>query len=116
MGCPGLNPLVTLRTFAVSHRRSKKNVHHKNMAAASPCNVNAGAVPTDLRQTWDVRAVLAHILDGSEFQEFKGLFGTSLVTGFGRLHGQLIGILANNGVLHPQSALKGELRRLCSSA
>ena len=76
-------------------------------------------MPADLRQTWDVRAVLAHILDSSEFQEFKALYGTSLVTGFGRLHGQLMGILANNGVLQPQSALKGELcltQQLCKGS
>ena len=67
-----------------------------------------GTVPADPRQPLDVRTVLANILDASEFQEFKALFGTSLLTGFGRLYGQLIGVLANDGVLQADSALKGD--------
>lgn len=54
-----------------------------------------------------MRCVLARLLDGSRLQEFKALYGQTLVTGFGRLHGQMVGVLANNGVLHPESALKG---------
>ena len=90
------------------HTLARKRDYMAVRAAALRCIGNAGAVPADLRQSWDVRAVLAHILDASKFQEFKALFGTSLVTGFGQLHGQLIGTLANNGVLQPDSALKGE--------
>lgn len=51
----------------------------------------------DSRQPWDVRAVLARILDGSRFHEFKAKYGTTLVTGFGQLYGQPVGIVANNG-------------------
>jgi 3-methylcrotonyl-CoA carboxylase beta subunit len=64
-------------------------------------------VPTDLRQQYDVREILARILDGSEFDEFKARYGTTLVTGFARIGGILIGVVANNGVLFSESALKG---------
>ncbi|CAN5342735.1 carboxyl transferase domain-containing protein [soil metagenome] len=66
-----------------------------------------GAVPTDVQQQYDVHEVIARLLDGSEFHEFKREYGTTLVTGFGRLHGHPVGIVANNGVLFSESALKG---------
>lgn len=66
-----------------------------------------GIVPTDLRQPYDVREVIARVVDGSEFDEFKQNYGTTLVTGFAHLHGMPVGILANNGVLFSESALKG---------
>jgi 3-methylcrotonyl-CoA carboxylase beta subunit len=68
----------------------------------------AGVVPADPRQPWDVRGALARILDSSRLDEFKALYGATLVTGFGRLCGQPVGVVANNGVLFSQSALKGE--------
>ncbi|TIV96600.1 MAG: methylcrotonoyl-CoA carboxylase, partial [Mesorhizobium sp.] len=66
-----------------------------------------GIVPTDLRQPYDVREVIARLVDGSEFDEFKQNYGTTLVTGFAHLHGMPVGILGNNGVLFSESALKG---------
>ncbi len=66
-----------------------------------------GVVPQDLRVQYDVREVIARLVDGSEFDEFKARFGTTLVTGFAHLHGQPIGIIANNGILFSESALKG---------
>ncbi|KAK4740002.1 hypothetical protein R3W88_003699 [Solanum pinnatisectum] len=63
--------------------------------------------PTDLKQPFDVRSIIARILDGSEFDEFKKLYGTTLVTGFGRICGQPVGILGNNGILFMESAQKG---------
>ncbi|WP_292241828.1 carboxyl transferase domain-containing protein, partial [Mesorhizobium sp.] len=66
-----------------------------------------GVVPTDLRQPYDVREVIARIVDGSEFDEFKQNYGTTLVTGFAHLNGMPVGIIANNGVLFSESALKG---------
>jgi 3-methylcrotonyl-CoA carboxylase beta subunit len=66
-----------------------------------------GIVPTDARQPFDVREVIARIVDGSRFHEFKALYGETLVTGFARLHGYPVGIVANNGILFSQSALKG---------
>ncbi|GJE34415.1 carboxyl transferase domain-containing protein [Methylobacterium oxalidis] len=64
-------------------------------------------VPADLRKQYDARELIARIVDGSEFDEFKRLYGTTLVTGFARLWGMRVGILANNGILHSESALKG---------
>ncbi len=66
-----------------------------------------GVVPADLRQPYDVREVIARLVDGSEFDEFKQNYGTTLVTGFAHLHGMPVGILGNNGVLFSESALKG---------
>jgi 3-methylcrotonyl-CoA carboxylase beta subunit/propionyl-CoA carboxylase len=66
-----------------------------------------GIVPTDLRKGYDVREVLARIVDGSRFDEFKERYGATLVTGFARIHGLLVGIVANSGVLFSESALKG---------
>ncbi len=65
-----------------------------------------GIVPTDLRRPYDVREVIARLVDGSRFDEFKRQFGTTLVTGFAELHGQTVGIIANNGILFSESALK----------
>ncbi len=65
-----------------------------------------GVLPSDLRKAYDVREVIARIVDGSRFHEFKALYGTTLVTGFARIHGYPVGILANNGVLFSESALK----------
>jgi len=64
-------------------------------------------VPVDLRRQYDVRALIARLVDGSELDEFKPRYGTTLVAGFARLAGMLIGIVANNGVLFSESALKG---------
>ncbi|GLQ07728.1 carboxyl transferase domain-containing protein [Sneathiella chinensis] len=66
-----------------------------------------GLIPQDTRQPFDVREVIARIVDGSEFDEFKKLYGTSLVTGFAHIHGYPVGIVANNGILFSESALKG---------
>ncbi|HTE62846.1 MAG TPA: carboxyl transferase domain-containing protein [Solirubrobacteraceae bacterium] len=65
------------------------------------------AVPTDVTAPYDVREVIARLVDGSEFSEFKKEYGETLVTGFARLHGHPVGIVANNGVLFSASALKG---------
>ncbi|GAK33033.1 methylcrotonoyl-CoA carboxylase beta chain, mitochondrial [alpha proteobacterium Q-1] len=66
-----------------------------------------GIIPHDTRQPYDVREVIARLVDGSEFDEFKKLYGTTLVTGFAHIHGYPVGIIANNGVLFSESALKG---------
>lgn len=66
-----------------------------------------GVLPQDPKQPYDVREVIARLVDGSRFQEFKAEYGTTLVCGFARWHGFLVGILANNGVLFSESALKG---------
>jgi 3-methylcrotonyl-CoA carboxylase beta subunit len=66
-----------------------------------------GVVPPDLQTPYDVREVIARLVDGSELHEFKREYGPTLVTGFARLHGHPVGIVANNGVLFSESALKG---------
>jgi len=66
-----------------------------------------GVVPTSLRKPYDAREVIARLVDGSELDEFKQLYGTTLVCGFAHLGGYPLGILANNGVLFSESALKG---------
>jgi 3-methylcrotonyl-CoA carboxylase beta subunit len=66
-----------------------------------------GAVPADPRRPFDVREVIARLVDGSELDEFKARYGVTLVCGFARLGGQLVGVLANNGVLFSESSLKG---------
>ncbi|SFI64162.1 carboxyl transferase domain-containing protein [Aerobium aerolatum] len=66
-----------------------------------------GVVPADLKQPYDVREVIARLVDGSEFDEFKANYGTTLVTGFAHIHGMPVGIIGNNGVLFSESALKG---------
>ncbi|WJX50507.1 methylcrotonoyl-CoA carboxylase [Trifolium repens] len=72
-------------------------------------NVNelCSIAPTDLKQQFDIREVISRIVDGSEFDEFKKLYGTTLVTGFARIFGQPVGIIGNNGILFNESALKG---------
>jgi len=66
-----------------------------------------GVVPADAKQPFDVREVIARLVDGSQFDEFKALFGTTLVCGFARLHGYPIAILGNNGILFAEAAQKG---------
>jgi 3-methylcrotonyl-CoA carboxylase beta subunit len=66
-----------------------------------------GVIPADIRAPYDVREVIARLVDGSEFDEFKKLYGETLVTGFARLYGMPVGILANNGILFSESAQKG---------
>ena len=65
-----------------------------------------GIVNADIRKPYDVREILARLVDGSRFDEFKERYGATLVTGFARLHGLLVGVIANNGVLFSESALK----------
>ena len=66
-----------------------------------------GLIPADLRKPYDSRELLARILDASEFDEFKALYGSTLICGFGHIHGYPVGIIANNGILFSESALKG---------
>ena len=66
-----------------------------------------GVIPADVRTPYDVREVIARIVDGSRLDEFKARYGTTLVTGFAHIHGIHVGIIANNGVLFSESALKG---------
>ncbi len=81
-----------------------------NLAAPPPLfdsDELLGIVPADVRQPYDVREVIARVVDGSVFDEFKPLYGASLVCGFADILGQSVGIIANNGILFSESALKG---------
>ena len=66
-----------------------------------------GIIPKDTRKPFDVREIIARLVDGSEFHEFKERYGNTLVTGFARIHGHQVGIVANNGILFSESAQKG---------
>jgi len=72
-----------------------------------PADELYGVIPGDTRRPFDIREVIARIVDGSEFHEFKARYGKTLVTGFGHIHGYPVGIVANNGILFSESALKG---------
>jgi 3-methylcrotonyl-CoA carboxylase beta subunit len=80
-------------------------------AAAEPPAVDPttllGVIPPDVRRPYEAREVIARIVDGSRWHEFKELYGATLVTGFAHIHGHPVGILANNGILFSESALKG---------
>jgi acetyl-CoA carboxylase carboxyltransferase component len=83
---------------------------------ALPADELYGIVPSDARQSYDVREIIARIVDGSDFHEFKARYGTTLVCGFAHIEGHPVGILANNGILFSESALKAaHFIELCTS-
>jgi len=97
-------------------RAAVKNLNRKRPPALAGLEVIApkyaaeelyGVIPVDTRKPFDVREIIARIVDGSEFDEFKARFGTTLITGFARIEGMPVGIIANNGILFSESALKG---------
>jgi 3-methylcrotonyl-CoA carboxylase beta subunit len=95
---------------AVSHLDSRARVDIPILSPRDPVSDPReldGLVPADPRKTLDARAVIARLFDGSQFDEFKALYGTTLVTGFAHIGGIPVGILANNGILFSESALKG---------
>jgi 3-methylcrotonyl-CoA carboxylase beta subunit len=100
---------LSLARRIVANLNSKKTVDIPLSAprepALNPTELD-GVVPVDLKKQYDVREVIARIVDGSEFDEFKQLYGTTLVTGFAHIHGMPVGILGNNGILFSESALK----------
>src|SRR5690606_21302459 len=82
------------------------DVREPRPPAADPAELY-GIIPADTRTPYDVREVIARLVDASEFTEFKADYGPTLVTGFAHLHGHPVGIIANNGILFSESALKG---------
>jgi 3-methylcrotonyl-CoA carboxylase beta subunit len=93
----------------VANLNTRKNVDIPLVKSRDPAHDAAdldGIVPVDLKKQYDVREVIARIVDASEFDEFKALYGSTLVTGFAHLYGMPIGILGNNGILFSESALK----------
>jgi 3-methylcrotonyl-CoA carboxylase beta subunit len=106
---------------------ARRTVGHLNLVKQAPLDLREprepeldpaeiyGVIPANARQQFDVREIIARIVDGSEFDEFKARYGATLVTGFAHLAGRPVGIVANNGVLFSESALKGtHFIELCS--
>ncbi len=100
----------------VKNLKLNQAVAQKNNAQAAMLNVALprfateelyGVIPVDTRKPFDVREIIARIVDGSEFDEFKARFGSTLVTGFAKIEGMAVGIIANNGILFSESAQKG---------
>lgn len=111
-----LQALRTARDIVASLGRLEDDraPHEWDEPLFSPIELG-GVVPVDPKQPLEIRQILARILDGSRFQEFKRDYGTTLVTGFGRIQGQDVGIIGNNGILFSESALKGShFVQLCS--
>jgi 3-methylcrotonyl-CoA carboxylase beta subunit len=100
---------LSLARRIVANLNTRKNVDIPLMAPREPAYDSAeldGIVSSDLRKQYDVREVIARLVDASEFDEFKKLYGATLVTGFAHLHGMPVGILGNNGILFSESAMK----------
>ncbi|MDP3704378.1 MAG: carboxyl transferase domain-containing protein [Legionellaceae bacterium] len=101
---------LQLTRQAVGHlNRIKPHVLHRITSREPAYAIDEldGIIPTDTRKPFDIREIIARLVDGSDFDEFKALYGTTLVCGFAHLYGYPIGIVANNGILFGESALKG---------
>jgi 3-methylcrotonyl-CoA carboxylase beta subunit len=106
---------LALARSAVSHLNAKAGgARNAATSAASPVRAPAfaaeelyGVIPVDTRKPFDVREIIARVVDGSEFHEFKSRFGSTLVCGFAEIEGMPVGIIANNGILFSESAQKG---------
>jgi 3-methylcrotonyl-CoA carboxylase beta subunit len=100
---------LSLARRIVANLNTKKTVDIPLAPSREPALSSAeldGIVPVDLKKQYDVREVIARLVDGSEFDEFKQLYGATLVAGFAHIHGMPVGILGNNGILFSESALK----------
>lgn len=109
---------LSLARNAIKHLNRKKPETLHRIESREPLysvkELN-GIVPVDPRKPFDIREIIARLVDGSDFDEFKALYGTTLVTGFAHLYGYPIGIVANNGILFGESAQKGaHFIELCS--
>ena len=103
-----MHALALART-AVKNLNQKQAPAQDTPAPAAPeyaAEELYGVIPVDTRKPFDVREIIARIVDGSQFDEFKARYGTTLVTGFARIEGMPVGIIANNGILFSESALK----------
>ena len=120
---------VHTRLSGVADHLAQNDLHALALARSAVANLNAktaeapaggevrgpaypseelyGVIPTDTRKPFDVREIIARIVDGSEFHEFKARFGATLVCGFAEIEGMPVGIVANNGILFSESAQKG---------
>jgi 3-methylcrotonyl-CoA carboxylase beta subunit len=101
---------LALARQAVGSLNRKKNIDVQLREPVAPLYDSQeiyGVIPSDSRKPFDVREIIARIVDGSEFAEFKARFGPTLVCGFAHIEGMPVGIIANNGILFSESALKG---------
>jgi 3-methylcrotonyl-CoA carboxylase beta subunit len=104
-----MHALALART-AVKNLYKNKPLAHADHAPVAPkyaADELYGVIPVDTRKPFDVREIIARIVDDSDFDEFKSRFGTTLICGFARIEGMPVGIIANNGILFSESALKG---------
>ena len=104
-----LHALALARTIVGNLNRKKPTqlVLREVVEPKYPAAELYGVIPVDTRKPFDINEVIARIVDGSEFDEFKARYGTTLVCGFAHIHGIPVGIIANNGILFSESALKG---------
>ncbi len=91
----------------LNRKKPESLVRIESREPAYPEQELSGIIPTDPRKPFDIREIIARLVDGSDFDEFKALYGPTLVCGFAHLYGYPIGIVANNGILFGESALKG---------
>ena len=101
--------LELVRNIVENLGKSSKRVGNQteSQEPAYPTEDLYSLIPADSKQQMNMREILARILDGSKFHEFKARFGTTLICGFARIHGHLVGIIANDGILFSESSLKG---------
>ncbi|MBC7499892.1 MAG: methylcrotonoyl-CoA carboxylase [Herminiimonas sp.] len=104
-----LHALSLARTIVGNLNRKKTHalVLRESVEPRYPAQELYGVIPVDTRKPFDVREVIARVVDGSEFDEFKARYGTTLICGFAHILGMPVGIIANNGILFSESALKG---------
>ena len=101
---------LSLARAAVANLNHAKSISTQLRTSVAPCYPTEelyGVIPTDTRKPFDVREIISRIVDASEFHEFKPRFGSTLVCGFAHVEGMPVGIIANNGILFSESALKG---------
>jgi 3-methylcrotonyl-CoA carboxylase beta subunit len=104
-----MHALSLARSIVSNLNRQKKHalVLRESVEPAYPAQELYGVIPVDTRKPFDVREVIARVVDGSEFDEFKARYGNTLICGFAHIFGMPVGIIANNGILFSESALKG---------
>lgn len=104
-----LHALALARTAVRNLNRNKPTApaDRASIAPKFAASELYGVIPVDTHKPFDVREIIARVVDGSEFDEFKSRFGTTLITGFAHIEGMPVGIIANNGILFSESALKG---------
>lgn len=112
-----LHALALARTIVSNLNRKKPQgpVLRAVVEPKYPAHELYGVIPMDTRKPFDVREVIARVVDGSDFDEFKARYGTTLICGFAHIYGMPVGIIANNGILFSEAALKGtHFIELCS--